>query len=185
MNYRQTTLTHIIFLTLLVSVLQGCANVLVDEPIGLGPSAVVASEWDGAWFNPGGTLTVKVVDADRGLIDIAFIEAKDDGLKMESHRLVLKEAGNWTFASMKADEAEDSGWLWGRIKKDDNQIIFWLPKVDEFKQLITDGRLPGQIRDDDVVLGKLLPAQLALITSDEAAGLYHWDEPMLLMKLGR
>ena len=185
MNYQSPPLTHFLFITLLVSVLQGCANVLIDEPIGLEPSAIVASEWDGSWFNPGGTLTVKVVDGDRGLIDIAFIEAKDDGLKMESHRLVLKQAGDWTFASMKADEAEDSGWLWGRIKKDDQQIIFWLPKVDEFKKLLTDGNLPGRMRDDDVVLAELGPAQLALITSDKAAGLYHWDEPMVLMKLGR
>jgi hypothetical protein len=175
----------IILSGLVALLLQGCANVLVDKPIGLEPSTITASEWDGSWFNPGGTLTVKVVDGDRGLIDIASIETKDDGLKMESHRLVLKEAGKWTLASMKADKDEGSGWLWGRIKKDEKQIIFWLPKVDEFKKLVTDGRLPGQIRDDNVILGKLTPAQLALITSDKAATLYHWDEPMVLMKLGR
>ena len=175
----------IILSGLFSSLLQGCANVLVETPIGLEPSTITASEWNGTWFNPSGTLTVKVVDGNRGLIDIASIETKDDGLKMESHRLVLKEAGKWTLASMKADKDEGSGWLWGRIKKDDQQIVFWLPKVDEFKKLVTDGRLPGRIRDKNVILGKLTPAQSALITSDEAASLYHWDEPMVLMKLGR
>jgi len=167
--------------------LQGCASVLVEAPIGLDPNPIVADKWNGTWFNPGGTLTVEVADAQAGLIDIAWIEARDDGLKMESHRLVLKRAGDWIFCSMKAEDGNSSaeGWLWGRIKNDGKQIIFWLPKVESFQQLVTDGKLPGHIKDDNVILGTLEPAHLAILSSEQAGILYHWDEPMVLMRLGR
>ena len=186
MTRKTTSPGKTLLIGLLALITQGCANVLIGEPIGTEPATLVADEWNGTWFNPGGTLTVEVIDAEHGEIDIAWIEAKDGALKMESHRLVLKSAGDWIFGSMKTNEEKPSeGWLWGRIKKDERQIVFWLPRLKPFEQWVNDGKLPGQIKGDNVILGKLEPEHLALLSGEQAGILYHWDEPMVLMRLGR
>ena len=57
--------------------------------------------------------------------------------------------------------------------------------MDKFKQLVTDGKLPGKLVDDDVVLDKLKPANMELFTSEKEGILYGKKDPVALIRIGK
>jgi len=173
---------RLLFTGLIALILQGCAVVGSEQPMGLEPASIVTEEWDGNWVYPGGSVTVKVADQEQGLVDVAWIDTQDDDMRIKSFRVVLKRAGEWLFGSIEADEKNDV-WLWARIDSDPRQIIFWTPDPNAFKQLVRSGKLPGRIDGDDVTLGTLQPAHFDIITGEQSGSLFVWDEPMVFMRI--
>ncbi len=163
----------------------GCGNVFVSQPIGQKPYKVEAEDWEGTWFNPdGSSSTIKVLDGENGILEIAWIEDSDNTLKLESYEVYLRDSGQWILGSMKVkDNSDKDSYFWGRIEKEERQIIFWRPDLDKFENLVKEGKLPGKINAYNVILGDLKPEHLEIITSEDSGVLFCWDKPLVLMKL--
>jgi hypothetical protein len=59
-----------------------------------------------------------------------------------------------------------------------------MPDPEKFKTLVEEGKLPGRIKKDSIVLGGLNSEQLKLITSGRTGVLFEWDEPVIFMRKG-
>jgi hypothetical protein len=59
-----------------------------------------------------------------------------------------------------------------------------LSPYDPEPLLVEEGKLPGKIKEDSIVLGGLNSEQLKLITSGRTGVLFEWDEPVIFMRKG-
>jgi hypothetical protein len=173
---------YLVFLGVFL-ILGGCEAVETSQPIGEKPTSLEGhqAEWEGVWIAPDTAVTIKVTDAANGALAAAWIEESDGKLAASQAEVLLRDAGGFTFANLKAPDETD--WLWARIVKKDRQIVLFVPALDQLSKLVTEGKLPGKVKDHVVTLEALSPAQLALLTSETGPMLYDWQEPLVLMKL--
>ena len=179
---------------LLMLTISGCNEVFTARPIGEKPIELKAEDWNGTWFNSeGDSCSLKVVDEKNGMLEIAQLGWEGKEAKVFTMELQLREWGNCVFATAISSSPENSGprdkskggYLWARIKRDGNVLIFWQPDVDKFTSLVKNGKLPGKVNDSkdktskSVDLGELTPEHVKIFASD----VYDWDNPLILMRI--
>ncbi len=168
----------------LLPLLAACDLVLSTHPVGLEPLAIEAEEWEGTWTSDDGAFTVTVPEGTPGRVELAWIEEENGKPVLKTSPVHLRAADEWTFGSLPNDEPENVRYLWGRLAKDGDKVLFWLPRAEKFQQLVEEGVLPGKIEEGgDVVLDKLEATHLALIASEERGVLFEWEAPMILRRL--
>ena len=168
-------------IVVIACLLAGCSAVYSTQPVGVAPASIKPQEWDGTWIHKDGSLTLKVLDSEEGVVQVAWIE----NMKLASHKAYLLESGEWMFGNVKEDENQ-SQFLWGRIKKRNNQIIIWTPSVSKIAALVKDGSLPGTVDDGgDVMLGNLTANHLTLITSEDKDVLFEWEDPLVVIRIAK
>ncbi len=175
-------LKYMLFWIMAVTI-SGCGFVYTTQPIGERPILIETSDWEGTWINEDQFITINVQDETKGLLQISWIEKKLGQVKLESCKVHLLESGDWIFASI-PDKDNPEQYLWGRIKQDGRQVIFWVPDSEKFKTLVEEGKLPGKIEDNNVLLGNLTSEHLKLITSEATGILFEWDEPIVFRRKG-
>ena len=170
---------------ILLAITCGCSSIISKHPVGEKPARIVAKDWEGNWESPDGAVTVKVVDADKGLLKTFWIEDDKQGIPaLKTAEVELRESGGWLFASTR-EEGKNRGYLWGRIKNEDRQIIVWLPDENMFKQMVKESVFPGKIDGDVLLLEELTPRHLKIITTSEKGVLFDWDKPAVFVKMGK
>ncbi len=160
-----------------------CSSVISKRPVGERPAKIVAKEWEGNWLGPDGAVNVKVVDADKAILGVAWLEDDEQGNPtMKTAKVELRQSGDWLFANTR-EEDKGRGYIWGRIKNEDRQVLVWLPDDRLFKQLMKDGVFPGKIDGDEIILEELEPKHLKIVTSAERGVLFSWDKPLVFQKI--
>ncbi len=173
------------FLALLTGTLIfGCAAVSSVEPVGERPKVISQNEWGGTWVNESHSITIQVLDEQKGLLQVAWVEEKGGGLKIESYRAAIRESGEWIFGNVK--EREDSAsHYWALIKKDAGQIIVWAPDPTQFRKLVETGVLRGKLEKYDVILERLTLDDLKGILSGDKGACFEWQNPIVFFRLGK
>ena len=176
----------LLFLSALLFCLWGCDSVTSATQVGDQPVSLVAEEWDGTWLSAEGAVTLKVTDANQGKLRVSWIEESGDGLKMETWNVQIRSSGSWNFANVRDDGGDqeiEERYLFTRVKKDNRQILFWMPDTDAFTAAVKAGHLPGEISDSSVRLAALNADHLEVIKSDQGPTLFDWDEPLVLLRV--
>jgi hypothetical protein len=86
---------------------------------------------------------VRVIDAGKGVLEVAWLEKKLDGLALESYKVYLRESGDWLFGNLENPDRPQH-YLWGRVKREEGQLILWIPDLSKFTDLVKKGVLPGK-----------------------------------------
>lgn len=164
--------------------LAACDIVMSSHPVGIEPVTIAAEEWQGTWISDDGALTIRVPEGPPGRIQLAWIEGTDKP-ELKTSLVHIRAAGDWHFGSLEErEEPEQIRYLWGRLVKDENTMLFWLPRVEKFRQLVEAGVLPGKVDEDgDVLLTELAPQELAIIASEDLGVLFEWENPTILRRL--
>lgn len=171
--------------TLLLSVLIfGCAAVSSVEPVGERPKEISQNEWDGTWIHKDHSIRIKVLNEQRGLLQVAWVEEKGGGLKFESYQVVLRESGQWIFGNVKEKEDAASHY-WALMKKEAGQIVVWTPDPAQFRKLVHTGVLRGRVEKYDVMLEKLTPDDLKVILSGDQGVCFEWQSPVVFFRIGK
>ena len=116
--------SRLAFVGMILLTTWGCNAViskrLVGE-VGERPAKVAAKEWEGNWVTADGAVKVKVVDADKGILKVAWLEDDKQGNSaLKTADIEVRESGGWLFANTK-EEDKGRGYLWGRIRNEDGQ----------------------------------------------------------------
>ena len=165
----------------LISILTviGCSAVYSTYPMGETTIPLNTDEWKGTWIHSEGSITIDVTDTTNGVLQIAWIE----NMKIKSYRVQLLKAGKWLFGNVK-DDNNGNRYIWGRVSKNNHQIVLWAPTVSKFRNLIENGILPGTVdADGNVTLDQLTAKHFSKITSESEGILFDWDDPVVLMRL--
>ncbi len=175
--------------------LTACESVFVTQP--LGDDVVVLEEklWQGQWSNGEMVLTTTIIDAEKGILQAAWVERGELGGELEMATGYVRRTGAVTYLNLPnfdsdAPPAEDSGenkpleYHWALLQHDEHHAILWWPNQNRFRDAVKAGILPGSIKEDqDVLLGKLSEAQLQRINTPEA-NLLNWTEPLVFVRIG-
>jgi hypothetical protein len=173
------------FFTLLAGALIfGCAAVSSVEPVGERAKQTSQNEWGGTWIHKSHTLTIKVLNEQKGLLQVAWVEEREGGLKIESYQVAIRESGGWIFGNVKEKEDATSHY-WALIKKDAGQIIVWTPDPAQFRKLVQRGVLRGKVESYDIILEKLTADDLNKILSGDKGVYFEWDNPVVFFRLGK
>jgi hypothetical protein len=127
---------------------------------------------------------VKVLDGQKGLLRIAWVDEKSGDLELESYLVEIRESGKWVFGNIKGKEDSDL-YSWALLRKDEGQIILWYPDPKQFVKLVQTGVLPGKVEGENVVLEKLTPEHLKVILSEDKGVCFDWKKPEVLFRLGK
>lgn len=175
--------------------LTACESVFVEQP--MGDEVVVLKEdlWQGQWSNGEIVITTTIIDAEKGILQAAWVERGQLGGELETATGYVRRTGDVTYLNLlnydgDASPGEGSGenkspeYHWARLQHDKRRAVLWWPNQNRFRDAINAGTLPGTIREDqDVLLGKLNEEQLQNINSPEA-NLLNWTEPMVFVRIG-
>ncbi|MEJ5341314.1 MAG: hypothetical protein WHT09_07075 [Thermogutta sp.] len=159
----------------------GCKVAFSTGPMGLEPVSLKAEEWNGVWTVPGtaGHAVARVVDAEKGILEVGFIQSNDQGLSLKTMKLYLRQAGDWTFLSTEAQDRPGK-FIWWKVKRSQNTLVMWPPRWDKLAALVKAGKLPGKQESDTVlVLDPLDKAQYELFTSEKEGVLVDWENPVV------
>lgn len=175
---------EIIIVSFVLAISCGCSAVISSHPVGEKPAKIIAKDWEGNWESTDSAVRVKVVDENRGLLKAFWMEDDKQGNPaMKTAEVELRESGDWLFASVR-EEGKNRGYLWGRIKNEDRQVIVWMPDENSFRKMVTESVLSGKLDGDDVLLDELKPPQLKIIKSGEKGVWFAWDKPAVFVKMG-
>ena len=172
------------FALLMGALIFGCATVSSVEPVGERPKEISPNEWDGTWISKSHSITIKVLDEQKGLLQVAWVEEKEGGLKIESYQVAVRESGEWLFGNVK--ETQDSAsYYWALVKTDAGQIIVWTPDPLKFQKLVLAGDLRGKVERDNTILERLTPSDLRGILPGDKGVCFEWRNPVVFFSLGK
>lgn len=173
------------WVVLVLAAICGCASVSSIELVGERPKEISQKDWDGTWINRDHPIKIKVSDKPKGLLQVAWVEEKGGGFKLESYQVEMREAGEWTFGNIKEKEGP-APYYWALVKNDQGQIIVWTPDPAQFRKLVQNGVLPGKVeKAGDVVLEKLTLEHLKVIMSGDHGVCFDWQKPIVFFRLGK
>jgi len=164
--------------------LAGCSAAYVTQPLGEAPLVLSAPEWDGTWLHREGAVTVKVMDSEKGRLQVGWVESREEGLKYFQYDVLLYQAGDWLFGNVRENGSQR--YVWARVKKEADQITLWTPETTQLEQLVRRGVLPGAIDEDgNVILAPLTAEQLRAITTGRHGEVLEREEPVVLLRVAR
>lgn len=198
-------LSKVLRLGLSLAFLSGCHAVYSTHPVGEAPVSVSPDDWEGTWVHKDGAVTVVVLDQEKGVLEIGWVEKKQERLKLERYKVLLRKSGEWLFGSVQ-DPDKPKLYVWGRIKNEDGQIVLWAPDVQKARALVEKGVLPGRVekmndvsftdpdpdavgprpilsKESDVILTRLGATELKVIMSGEKGALFDWERPLVFRRL--
>lgn len=163
----------------------GCAAVSSVEPVGERPKEISQNEWGGTWIHKNHAITIRVSDKQRGLLQVAWVEEKEGGLKLESYEVEIRESGEWLIGNVKEKQGSDR-YYWALVQKDEGQIIVWTPDPAQFTKLVQTGVFRGKLeKGGSVVLEKFTPEHLKVVLSGDKGACFDWKKPVVFFRLGK
>ena len=180
------------YLPIVALVLSGCEAVLTEQPLGEEVRVLDEETWQGTWLSNGVVLMTTVMDAEKGVMQAAWLERGEEGARTESYTGFVRQTGDWVFLNMEhqpEDTDQESvkdaspAYFWARVENDGRRVILWWPNTEEVRKAVNSGNLPGLVKEDnDVQLAPLESQHLELINSP-ASNLLNWSEPDIFIRI--
>ena len=191
-----------VFLICSAMALTGCEAVFTPQPLGDEVVKLDPATWQGTWLSDEVVVVTTVMDADKGLLQAAWVERGEAGAKFETATGTVRRTGDVTFLSMEHEQFKDTSqgdttakdqqentrnepeYYWARISNDGRRAILWWPDVEQIRLAVGDGRLPGVVKENqDVMLKQPEAAQLKLINAPDS-NLMKWSQPVAFIRIG-
>jgi len=166
--------------------------------------------WQGTWLSDEVVMVTTVMDADNGVLQAAWVERGPEGARFESETGVVRSTGDWLFLNMVHEPPDESGsaasadtadqpdknsesndeerqqpeYFWARVEHYGKRVVLWWPDTEAFRSAVSEGRIPGMIKEDkDVLVGPLEDSHMELINAP-AGSLMNWSEPVVFIRIG-
>lgn len=166
--------------------LGGCHVVYSKAPIGDQAAVLKPADWEGVWAHKDGAVTVMVANAEQGVLDLGWVEKKQERLVFEHYRVWMRNTGTTLFGSVQ-DPDKPSRYVWGRVHNEDNQIVVWIPDPAAFRSLVEHKVLRGTVskNGEDILLERVDPAVWQRLVHGTPGLPLDWEHPIVLNRLSR
>jgi len=165
----------------------GCSTVTSVNPIGRPPATNLSAELTGTWTGAEGNQLQIHCDS-AGHLTYAVTEWKEDqgAFVLETGDGVLRSIGDRVFFNYFEDqEAENPTHSFLLLRATDGQLIVWLPNVDEFRKLVEEKALIGNLeegsQETNVVLTGSSEEIAKVLENLDLAELFDWSEPAIVL----
>ena len=174
--------------------LSACDSVFVQQPLGDEVMLLDQGLWQGQWSNGEMVIITTIIDAEKGILQAAWIERGEHGAQLEMATGYVRKSGDLIYLNLpnldrketevaKSPVTSAPEYNWARLVVDEHSATMWWPNQNRFRDAVKAGTLPGIIKEDqDVVLDELSSAHLQIINSPEA-NLLSWTEPLVFVRI--
>ncbi len=173
--------------TLALCALIGCSTVTSVNPIGRVLETDLSAELTGTWMGPKGNQLQIHCDG-AGHLTYAVTEWKEDqnSFVLEVGDGVLRSIGERVFFNFVEDqEGKRPIYSFLLLRAMDGQLVVWLPDVDEFRKLVEEKVLIGELEEGsqatDVVLTGSSEEIAKALENLDLAKLFDWSEPAVVL----
>ena len=168
--------------------LSACSDVTCRQIAGDTPAKLDPKLWNGAWStNEGGALHARVKEADKGVLEVAWLEVTDDAIELKKFDIYIRQAGGWLWGSYR--ESSDKDYAIARVGEPGEHLLVWPLLSAPVIQRVKSGKLKGEVLKDDkgketksVRLDELHDADLQAIREGKWGEMFDWDKPALNLK---
>lgn len=176
-------------LAIAMAALTSCTSVVCKQPVGETPVKLDEAAWDTPWHTADGDVVfTRVKDADKGILEAAWVEVKNREFVTEKHDVHLREAGSWQWCSISG--GDDGTFFFGRMSVEDGQLMVWLARPEAFMAPVRAGKLKGRLMKDlngkesgSVLLDSLSGKDLITIEKNEIPAVFDWSKPLVLFRM--
>jgi hypothetical protein len=148
--------------------------------VGLQEYPVDPQQMDGTWINSDGAVVLRVVEPEKGIVRMIFLEDKETP---EIFTVKIMKGKSWLYFNLLSEKNQaENMFLWGKVSIEKNKIIAWLPSDNAFIKAIAEGKLLGTVKPP--CLADSAKNIIELVESSEKT-FFEWEEPMLLIKLAK
>ncbi len=171
---------------LVLCIVIGCSTVTSVNPIGRVLEVDLSAELTGTWMGPEGNQLQIHCDG-AGHLTYAVTEWKEDhnNFVLEVGDGVLRSVGERIFFNFVEDqECERPTYSFLLVRAMDGQLVVWLPDVDEFRKLVEEKVLIGEVegsQETDVVLTGSSEEITKALENLDLAELFDWSEPAVVL----
>jgi hypothetical protein len=145
---------------------------------------LVPEEWEGMWMTTEGDVVyVTDVDPKQASALATWVDEDSNELVLKRSSVYFGQVAGTTFVSMPDESASPVRYVWGRIKRENETAVVWLPDSDKFEMLVEEGLLPGVVDGGDVHLAQLDSSHYTVIASEQHGVLFEWDEPLVYRRV--
>ncbi len=175
--------------------ISGCSTVVSKYPIGTENYNASPDSWNGTWLSDDEFIRIKVIDPSNGILKVAWIEEKENDLKLESFTCQIKKGEKGLYLNVRDMPNEDfeGFYLWGKVKKENQKILFWLPSIRGFNKAYEAKKLkaiiektkPDKSGNQNVERIKLLEDSNSIldIIENNSGEYFDLENPIILIKI--
>ena len=178
--------------------LAGCSIVYSPTPVGDELVKLSPDDWNGTWVGDDAAVTIQVTNGDSGIVRLAWFDMFPSGRPVPRVSAgYVRRSGPWMFGSV-PDEDQPGRFVWGLLDKNGGRLLFWAPDPDRFATLVEARKWPGTVGNTapgdapidrrpsgDVMLGRLGAKEWKALMADERPTLFKWEEPGVLLRVGK
>lgn len=124
-----------------------CSSVVSLYPVGKERVVLESHEWDGTWLADENVVKMKVMDREKGIVQMAWIEESGNELLPKFVTFQVLKGGKWMYATVLEMEGKkaEGAYYWGVVKKEQGRIVFFYPSVTAFQQAAESKRIKAVI----------------------------------------
>jgi hypothetical protein len=167
----------------LIVLMAGCASVVFSEqPLGERIAVFKPEEWNGIWVgNDGSFDRILITDAQNGMLAWGFKEKLCDpapATKPDQFR----QSGSWYFLAARNSQVDARYQISAAFFRDRNALSLYSIDTARVREMVKQGRVPGYLDGEHVVLGQLEPTHYELLLSEKEPA-FAWKPTFVLTKL--
>jgi len=170
---------RILLLIPILLMVTGC-TIPSKNLVGLQEYIIDPQQIDGTWINSDGAVAIKVIEPDKGIVRMIFLDNED---KPEIFNVKIMKGKSWLYFNLLPDKNQaENNFFWGKVLIEGNKIIAWHPSDDAIIKAIAEGKLSGTTKPP--CLTDTAQNILDVVESSENV-FFQWEEPMFLIKLAK
>jgi len=170
---------RILILLPVLLMVMGC-TIPSKNLVGLQEYKIDPQKIDGTWINSDGAVVIKVIEPDKGIVRMIFLDNED---KPEIFNVKIMKGKSWLYFNLLPDKNRaENKFFWGKVHIEENKIIAWHPSDDAIIKAIAEGKLSGTIKPP--CLTDTAQNIVDVVESSEKV-FFLWEEPMFLIKLAK
>jgi len=148
--------------------------------VGLQEFRLDPQQIDGTWINSDGAVALKVIEPDKGILRMIFLEDKE---QPEIFTMKIMKGKSWLYFNLLPEKNRaEKIFYWGKVHIEENKILAWYPSDDAFLKAIAEGKLSGTIKPPCLTD----TAQNIIEVAESSENVFfQWEEPMFLIKFAK
>ncbi|MCI5140453.1 MAG: hypothetical protein D3909_01705 [Candidatus Electrothrix sp. ATG1] len=172
--------------------LAGCAVVTSKNIMGSAAVQLSPEAWNGMWKNEDTVLQLKVIDAENGVVKIAWFEEDNNDVQPESITVQITKGEKWEYLTLLDGSLykDIEKYCWGRIEKEGKRILFWFPDPEQFERAVQSNILNGKVikikkENYPSTHVRLSGSVQKIIKQVETGGAdyFLWDKPLTFLRI--
>jgi len=129
--------------------LTGCGAPTTRGIVGSTPLQLDPEDWNGHWRSDDGSYTIRVADAENGILEVVQVGESEKALHVSVNHLYLREENHAILFNLNDDESGSASYIFGRMVRKNDAAVLWTARTESMERLIARQMITGVVKVQD------------------------------------